>query len=585
MTPPETDRTTPLPRDAWQGLWLGFALFLPYAVASLLRSLASPYVVQDDARQHVFWTYRFVDAALFPGDLIADYFQAVAPVGYSLLYEGAAAAGLDPLLFSKLLPVALGLVATYYCYRLAYALWPSVAGAVLATVFLNLMIWSADDVASGTPRAFVYPLLLAALYYLRAGRTLPLLAALALQGIFYPQSLLVSLGVVALQALRWDGRRPGLQRDRAVLLRAALGIAVGLAVLAPFALATSQYGPVVSRAVARTLPEFLQGGRSEFFSDNWLNIYLGGSHRGSLWPIGLKPGLGIALLVLAFGLRGNQRRSGASHGPDLRLLWEVLAVSLALYVLAHLLLFKLHLPSRYTSHTLRIVLAVVAGQSAALLVRWLRQAPTAGGWRDAARRLASIQGVALVAVLAYPLVKAGMGKLADDLRYRTGEAPGLYEALARTPLDARVATLSWQGNYVPALARRAVLAAREYAIPYHLGYFREFERRVRATIEAQYTDDPAVLAGFVATYGVSHFLVDGNAFEAGYLEPYGRNRWFTQYAEESRVARDSIVAGRRPLLAVLAPACAVWQDARLSLVSARCLVERLQGTEARVGPG
>ena len=107
------------PSDGSHGLWLSIALFFPYAVASLHRALASPYVVQDDARQHVFWAYRFVDPGLFPGDLIADYFQAVAPLGYSMLYEAAAAAGIEPLLLSKLLPVALGLIATWYCYRLA----------------------------------------------------------------------------------------------------------------------------------------------------------------------------------------------------------------------------------------------------------------------------------------------------------------------------------------------------------------------------------------------------------------------------------------------------------------------------------
>ncbi len=567
-----------LPRDARRGLWLGLALFLPYAVTGLATALASPWVVQDDARQHVFWTYRFVDPALFPGDLIADYFQAVAPLGYSLLYKGAALAGIDPLLFSKFLPVALGLLATLYAYRLAYALWPSVAGAVLTTVFLNLMLWSADDLASGTPRAFVYPLLLAAFYYLRIGRTAPLLVALALQGAFYPQSLFLSLGVLALQLVEWQGGRPRLRADRRIAVQVVLGIAVGAAVLAPFALATSQYGPVVTREVARALPEFLQGGRSEFFSDNCLNVYFGGSHRGSLWPIGLKPGIGLGLLVLAFGLAYNRRRLAArGPAPDLRLVLEILAVSLVLWILAHLVLFKLHLPSRYTSHTLRIVLAIVAGQSAALLVGTLRQRWSAGGWRAFGRELASVQGVALVGLLAYPLAKAAMGRLAVDLRYRTGEAPGLYQTLSRAPHDARVATLSWQGNYVPSLARRAVLTAREYAIPYHLGYFREFEHRVRATIEAQYTDDPAVLSAFVTTYGVSHFLLDGGAFDPGYLEPSARNRWFSQYAGETAQAAASLRAGRQPLVQRYAPYCTVWQDGRLSLVGAPCLVERAGG--------
>lgn len=575
MTTRQNGRTGSLPPDARPGLWLGLVLFLPYAVAALARSLASPWVVQDDARQHVFWTYRFADPALFPGDLIADYFQAVAPLGYTLLYRGAAIAGVDPLLFSKLLPVALGLLATYYCYRLAYALWPSVAGAILATVFLNLMVWSADDLASGTPRAFVYPLLLAFLYYLRVGRTAPLLAALVLQGMFYPQSLLLSLGVLALQVLRWDGGRPRLRTERRILLRVGLGFAVGIAVLAPFALATSQYGPVVTREIARTLPEFLQGGRSEFFSDNWLNIYLGGSHRGSLWPIGLKPGIGIGLLVLALGLNRNRRRHlPPGPEPDLRLVWEILVVSVALYALAHLLLFKLHLPSRYTSHSLRIVLAIVAGQSAALLVQFLAGQKAGGGWPALGRGLASVQGVALVALLAYPLGKAAVGDLARDLRYVTGTAPGLYRALLAAPKDARIATLSWEGNHVPSLARRSVLAAREYAIPYHLGYFREFERRVRATIAAQYTRDPAVLEAFVTGFGVTHFLVDRTAFEPGYLDPSNRNRWFTQYAAEAAEARAALQSGGPPLLAQLASDCSAWSDARVALIDAACVLER-----------
>jgi hypothetical protein len=291
--------------------------------------------------------------------------------------------------------------------------------------------------------------------------------------------------------------------------------------------------------------------------------------------IGLKPGLGVGLLLLASALSRNRRRSpGAGPDPELRLLWEVVAVSLALWLLAHLLLFKLHLPSRYTSHTLRIVLAVAAGQSAALFLEAWRREVLTEGWKAAIRGLASLQGLAIVGLLAYPLVKAGMGRLAHDLRYRTGEATGLYEALSREPRDARVATLSWQGNYVPALTRRAVLAAREYAIPYHLGYFREFEKGVRATIEAQYSEDPAVLAGFVATHGVTHFLVDHNAFEADYLEPSNRNRWFTQYTDEAGSAAASVRAGRQPLVAQLAPSCTVWRDAGLALISARCLVEK-----------
>ena len=67
-----------------------FALAMLYAVGCALLALhqafASPYMVADDAREHVFWMFRYVDPNLFPHDPTADYFQALAPSGYATLY-------------------------------------------------------------------------------------------------------------------------------------------------------------------------------------------------------------------------------------------------------------------------------------------------------------------------------------------------------------------------------------------------------------------------------------------------------------------------------------------------------------------
>ena len=64
---------------------LSITLVVTYAILGLQQAFGSEYVVQDDARQHVFWMARFLDTNLFPNDFIADYFQSVAPVGYSTL--------------------------------------------------------------------------------------------------------------------------------------------------------------------------------------------------------------------------------------------------------------------------------------------------------------------------------------------------------------------------------------------------------------------------------------------------------------------------------------------------------------------
>jgi len=62
---------------------------------------------------------------------------------------------------------------------------PVPTAGFIATLLLNQSLWMKDDLVSATPRAFVYPLFLAFLYYLRRS-LLPVCVAIALLGLFYP---------------------------------------------------------------------------------------------------------------------------------------------------------------------------------------------------------------------------------------------------------------------------------------------------------------------------------------------------------------------------------------------------------------
>ena len=86
----------------WLTLSLTFAAV--YGFLGLRQAFSAEYIVQDDARQLVFWMMRFVDRELFPNDFIANYFQSAAPAGYSILYKIAATIGIPPLFFNKILP-------------------------------------------------------------------------------------------------------------------------------------------------------------------------------------------------------------------------------------------------------------------------------------------------------------------------------------------------------------------------------------------------------------------------------------------------------------------------------------------------
>ena len=247
----------------WLSLSLTFAAI--YSLLAMREAFSSDYVVQDDARQHVFWMLRYIDPELFPKNLIADYFQSVAPAGYSTLYHLAALVGVNPLVFNKVLPFVLGLITTGYCFGVCFEMLPVPAAGFIAALLLNQNLWVEDDLASGTPRAFLYPLFLAFLYYLLRRSLLPCLGAIVLLGLFYPQYVFLCAGLLILQLVKWDSGRFRLSPDKRDYQFCGAGLGVVLLVMLPYALRSSEFAPVISVEEARQLPEFGPGGRSEFF--------------------------------------------------------------------------------------------------------------------------------------------------------------------------------------------------------------------------------------------------------------------------------------------------------------------------------
>jgi hypothetical protein len=555
-------------RRTW--LMLAFTLASLYGILTLRQAFSGDYVVQDDARQHVFWMYRWIDPTLFPEDLIADYFQSVAPLGYRLFYRTLTWMSLDPFWVSKVLPLGLGLVTTGYAYGLSLRLFPVPAAAFGATLLLNQVIWANDDIPSATPRAFVYPLLVAFLYYLleRPRSRFSIFACLvliALQGLFYPQSVFLAAGVLILQLVRWQGRRLTFSRDRVDYGVVGAGLGVAIAILLPFALQTSAYGPVITLAEARELREFQPAGRSRFFDPNAWNFWIHGNRSGILPRTErLPPLLYGALLLPILQVFSGQFPLTRQIQPAARILGDLLLVSLFWFAMAHLTLFRLHLPSRYTQHSLRIVLclaaaiALICGLDA--LLRW---------GAKSSRSLLASGGTALMAIalLAYPTYAYQF----PGANYEQGTQPELYEFLIQQPPDIRVATLSMEADMIPSFAQRSVLVAPEYGIPYHMGYYTEFRNRAIALADAQYAPTLDPIQAAIREYNIDFWVVDTDAFSEAYLT----ETWVRQYPEFARETRRSMRRRQEPaaLERAIAP-CLVLETAAVQVLDAACLLEQ-----------
>ena len=538
------------PRRRILRFWLlaSVAVAILFSLSGLGLAFNSPYTVQDDARQHVFWLQKLNDPALFNNNLIADYFSSVVPGGYKFLYWLANLVGIEPFLFNKILPLLLGVATSIFVFLVTIEIFPIPLAGFIASLLLNQNLWMLDDLVSGTPRAFFYVLFLGFVYFLLRFNLLWFGVFIALQGLFYPQVLLISTAILVLNSITQ-------KRTRYFYL---VGLAIAIAVIAIYKLQTGNLHQVIDLELARQLPEFGLQGRNPFFSDSFWSFWLVGQRSGYFpreWQYVLLSSFGIWLPIII--KKSRVFPLAKSINANLYLIPQILLASLILFCLSHLFLFKLHLPSRYTQHTWRIVIAIVNGITVSIIIDKIAQ------YRKKLRPL--IIAVTLTALI-YPTY--AVQSYPYRLGYVTGSSPQLYQFLARQPKDVLIASLSSEADFIPSLAKRSVLVSEEYSIPYHWDYYRQIRQRVKDLIKAQYSYNPTEIKQFIERYHIDLWLIDRDAFTKGYLQ---NNSWLNQFQPETQNAIANLQQHGNPITANKINQCSVFQTAKLDLLDARCL--------------
>ena len=554
----------------WLTLSLTFAAI--YAILGMKQAFSSQYIVQDDARQHVFWMMRFVDRELFPKDFIANYYQSIAPAGYSTLYKLAATIGIHPLLFHKILPLFLGLISTYYCFGISLEIFPVPMTGFMASLLLNQHMWMTDDLASATARAFIYPIFLAFLYYLLRRSLLPCLSAIALIGLFYPPYALVAAGVLILRLLDWENGRLCLSRDRTNYLFCSAGLGVACLVMLPYALDKSEFGPTYTAAEAKKMPEFAPQGRNAFFRPNPIDYWLTGRGSGMFPKSLFTPVTHCAALLFPLLLVWRSTFPLAKQiQSSIWLLLQLFLASLAMFLAAHATIFKLYQPGRYTAYSLRIIIVLISAIALTLIIdgvgSWAEKTETSFGIKN----LVAIITTAIIAVVVvlYPCFVEDF----PTVGYVEGKMPELYKFFQQQPQDILIASIAPEADNLPTFSQRSVLVGKEYAVPYQKGYYSRFRQRINDLIRAQYTPDRAVLQNFIKTYGVDFWMLDRNALTLQYVEDYG---WIDDF-DSTPEAIASLKQGKIPVLAQAMTSCAVFQKEILVVLETSC-IEKLAGS-------
>ena len=512
-------------RDRDWRSWLIITLIvsLIYSLLDLQTAFSGDWIVQDDARQHVFWMARYLDSDLFPNDLIADYFQSVAPFGYTFLYKLAASFGIDPFVFNKVVPLLLRSVITYYFFLLCREIFPVAIGCGVSTLLFNHNIWLKDDIVSATPRAFLYPFLIAFLYYFTKQSLIPCLITIILLGLFYPQTIFLASGMLVLKLIKLRRFKPILTpnfRDRYFAL---ICLIVAFVVMLPYAINTSDYAPVITRSQALEMPEFHYGGRSNFFKDSIWEYLIGRGNGVMISTSVFNPIILLSSLFLPLVIKFNKFSLATKITTHLDTVVKLLITSLGMYILAHIALFRLHLPSRYTTHSLRISVAICAGITITIVTDYL--------FKNYRQRFPSKSIIlsSLTIIIIALLTYYNFFDFHSPTGYKVGSYPELYRFFQQQPKDIVIASLAKEADNLPTFTKRSTLVSREYAIPYHLGYYTPFSLKVRDLITAQYSNNLQTVQQFIRKYNVSYWLIETDSFTPEYVI---KNRWFKQYQLE-----------------------------------------------------
>ncbi len=543
-----------------------------------MHAFSSPYIVQDDARQAIVWFERFFDSSLFPHDYIADY----ALEGYSTypgvkwIYELGILANIRPLILAKCIPLILGVFTSAFYFRFCLSIISSGLCAFLSTVILSQNIWTNDNLSSGTPRAFLYPIFAGFLYYLVQKNFFHCLVFTALQAAFYPPFVLVYLCILGVRCIDFSQRPMPLSRDRCVYAWAIASLGIALLILFPILThSSSVYGAVVTRQQMLSMPEFAPHGRTPFFIDEPFAFWFGGTS-------GLKPpvypfAIWLAYL-LPFLLRRKQKHNLLFDPVNLSILTQVVAAALILFFAAHLFLFKLYWPSRYPYHALPFVFSLSAGIVITLAFSRFqkllkdRHFFTLKLWHQVSNAFIPLLLVLMLGVPFIPSIFLGY----QD--WSMGNSPELYRFIAQQPKNTLIAGLGLETSNIPSFSLRSVLFSQELAISFHVKYYQEIRKRIVQVLTAQYSTDPKDLQTVIQDYGIDYWLLDHNALEPQYLTRKG-NDWLLQYQPQTDQARLSLEQGMNPAIAGMIKPCSVLQTNRITLLEAGCMLRQVSKSQ------
>lgn len=479
----------------------------------------SPYVINDDIRQQVYWMQKWQDPDLYKDHYLTEYAQNYVPWGIQAVYKGASYF-INPVQFSKILTAVLFVMTAGLLFVLAVSLGDELTGLLTVCVFFYFGFFL-GAISGGLSRGFVFPLLILYLIFLARGKTVSGGCVLILQALFNPYLFvlcLVTHGLFLLHS-RWrlyiNRRHPEYCHDRfpsIPFLLELLPVIIGIALIffKYRIFQNKMFGTIVSKAEMVGHVEYTAAGRYEiipvpsvFFE--FIRPFLQNLPVGLMSIIAFVAGVVIFLSLIIMGWRTEVviRRV-----KELKIFVYLLVASVLLYFLARLFLMDLFLPRRYLEYSFTVFYCVLAG----LLIR---------SAVEVCKINRHVVTLSILLIILGALRLHGVGLF--DYRAQAS----LYHFFQTTPKDSYIAGHPDLMDNIMTFSKRKVFVSYELSHPWYGKYWSTVKPWTYDFFNAYYSENAYELKQFCRKYNIDYFVVRESDFtktdrteEAIYFEPF-----------------------------------------------------------------
>jgi len=477
---------------------INIQIYLSLIVISLAISiytqwpaLSSPYVINDDVRQLIYWMGRFHDPQLFNNDIYVQFSSYVTPLGFKWLYY-VLTFFMDPVFTGKLLSIFLFVLSAIFLYKLGEVIQSRYTGIFLFLLFCCYPV-HIERFAGGLERAFAFPLLILFLFYLQQFKIKECAFTLALQILFYPAIFLISFFCLIFTLLFTPKKASEYFNDKKSIMRILLPIIILCIFLIYKFISKPEFlGSLTDIQTILSNQSSMVYGRSPslpvksiFFVAQELLF----SHKFFFFAL---PFYLMALIYDIF-----QKKSYSSH--KYKITFFLLFSSILAYLLARSFLLKLYFPIKYVEYSLPLVSLIIIACAAGFIIRIINSR-----WM----RVVFLVIFVFFAHLFYvDSIKPGIGCEIDQRR----QVP-LFTYIGALPKDSLILANPYLSDDVSCFSRKKVFVKYELSHPWFNDYAKIIQQRLIDFYLVYFSESGEEIYEFCKNNGIGFIIVDKTDF-------------------------------------------------------------------------